>query len=116
MKKKPSIDIMYCYDAMYPHLTDTSINPQEYPYMMIIALHDNNSSKLVETPDLSRKDSGFYLNTHDLSPTTFSLMNITSHNAKSDVYKISDVKPKVLKTQQEDIQKHKILNCVFLAM
>jgi len=98
MKKKPSIDIMYCYDAMYPHLTDTSINPQEYPYMMIIALHDNNSSKLVETPDLSRKDSGFYLNTHDLSPTTFSLMNITSHNAKSDVYKISDVKPKVLKT------------------
>lgn len=98
MKRKPSIDIMYCYDAMYPHLSDQSIDPTEYPYMMIIALHDKDSSQMVEKPELSKKESGFYLNTHNLSPTTFNLMNITSHKAKTDVIPLSEVKPKILKT------------------
>ncbi len=96
MKSKPSLDIMYCYDAMYSELSNP-VNPEEYPYMMVIALHDRHSNEIVENPIMTRKESGFYLNTSDLSPTTFNLMNITSHKAKGDVYKLSDVKPKIFK-------------------
>jgi len=97
MRKKASINMMYCYDAMYPNLSDQSIDPTEYPYIMVIASHDADSTEMVVNPVKVKKEDSFYFRPHNFSPTTFSLMNITSQKSKHDIIPLNEVDPKIFK-------------------
>ena len=96
MKQKSQLNIMYCYDDMYDYLVD-GVKPEDYPYMMIVALHDHRSQDYVQNPHkLRRQEEGFYLSNEMLSPTEFSLFNIIS-DGKKDIVPLKDVKPKLFK-------------------
>lgn len=112
MKSKNSLNVMYCYDQMYP-LLGNDIDPTEYPYMMVIALHDNRSTEFVENPISIKKDSSFYTNGDGISPTEFGLMNITGSNSKTDVIPLKDVKPKIYKTLDDSFKRGDMMTDIF---